>query len=688
MSASSAGWRAEDPEGGAVRAGDRPVHVFWPMLRESFRHVLLSPHRRADGDAISWTWRAPASPPAPSAADLDGLRARLQGGLADFGADMDRRGMDPASGLPGNLRPRVESMVRTLIDAGDAQLAARAVPTAGGWMIRSWGVGAPAPAVCDAQDEAASTAAETSPVAPAETPAGETAGRRTSFVRIGLVIAAALACVAAVFWWRTSEGNPTAPPAASLADGKVRAAQGEVPAAPHVEPARHVETKASEAVAGLKVAGTSAASGEGAAVAATQSSAAAANAEGAAGIAWRVSGGPQTRADDAEKPLAAPPSESGGDGARGEGVPAGGENEKPSGARTGSAASTSMTQGTDGVNDAPARRPVSSAVSASALPKLIADAAPARAATPGATPPAPAGEAAPFLFSSAQTGDAASAARRVPDVGSDDAENPRIKSAHPMEAPPTTQAAAREVRTQTRPAETAGESHARAVEMRIGEWRPVRLRDVVLPTWPERRDAGRALRDAREQARTATLRAEPSWFRQPRVTAGWDLRLASDAGGARPVWREAATGKPWGETNRNEDRVRVGWAGVLPANDVELRLADDDGHEFARLSVAARERRLRLSLSSAVIEAAPWFSLSGDEARGARWVSLTPQTWPDRAWLHGRTPDQAETICRAALPDGRRDGVLGLVERAGDWALACALTVETSVLRPSSQSTP
>lgn len=197
MSRGRASWQAEDMGGANAQVGGRSLHAFWPLLRTHFRWVLMEPHRRVSGDATSWLWNAPQTPPAPKSADLAGLRQRLGDAFVDFVGELERRDAVSSGVGAGELSAAVESTVHGLMRMPDGQLAAYAVLTDTGWMIRSWGFRVPAKATCTAEPED-----ETSAVTESDRGAtfASLRGRKSRRFLLWLIIIGALLLAAGAAW--------------------------------------------------------------------------------------------------------------------------------------------------------------------------------------------------------------------------------------------------------------------------------------------------------------------------------------------------------------------------------------------------------------------------------------------------------------------------------------------------------
>jgi hypothetical protein len=679
-------WSAEDAVGGALRVGDRPVQAFWPLLRGSFRRVLLAPHRRASGDTIIWSWSAPPVPAVPTSADLDGVRRRLGHALVDLAEELDRRDAQAGSReLPG----AVEEMVRGLMRAPDAQLAACAVSTEMGWMVRSWGVATPAPAQCSASVEDERPADEDRVVDSEEAlvVAPSRSGGRRRRLLAGAIIAG-LIFAAAAWWW----SSPHAPEAASLTqktrqpaanDERESAAYTDNTAIPFTKGERAASPTAANNISAGRAGGTDEKDSP------LLNSTASVHGNGA-GSLTPASSTPQSRTNGPERAIPVAGKDAGLGESSGQGAASGGaiDQSRPMPAPTRAAPSG---------DHPPAKNPDSSMAlpatdagipGESAMPAIADGERPTVDGAAGAA--APPSVTAPLLSSLEKESRGETDPARSPPPAERAAEEnavaPDVGTA--TDAVENRSAAADAMTAARAVAETIGT--ARVITLRIGEWRTLRVRDVVLSTWPGEQPAKQTLRAARDEAKTRIKAGEPVSFHQPRVRAGWWLRLAGKISTeADPVWKDAVSGNVWRDGGIDEGGVRVGWTGLMPDKDMDLRLVTRGGHVLAALIIDTQHRQAVLRVGDEVSEAAPWFELRPTEAEAApgrfRWQSLLPAAWPDRGWEHTRSSaGGTAVVCRGTAHRGAEtiNGLLGVVDQDAGWAMSCALRLETTPAAP------
>lgn len=704
MNETRVAWRAEDAAGTVVRVGDRPLHAFWPLLREHFRWVFLEPHRRASGDSILWMWNAPRSPPVPSVSVMSSLRQRMCNALADFEEAQDR---SDATATPGELHQIIESVGRALVRLPDEALAARVVFTDAGWMIRSWGVSVPAPALCEMVEEVE--------INPPESPAavvdieGEPAGMpaRSNRWRAGLgFVALALLLLALGAWglWRAaqpavSEGRPgmssRQQAVADSPDDDNAPRDGSGSGSGNGAPSAVILSgKDGSAITGqTQVADVSIArqrSSEGGDGDASFTIPLAAKDGGEAGVRFSISSGPQRRSDgpDAVKPV---PGRDGGFEETGSGgQPTGGtiDQARPSSATP--AAEPSEGPGPMSLSGDAAIKPQRLPAAANAMPVAVLD----------ADEPESTGEASkvgrplsdkpvrPDKHKMPESlGDAPTPTTPPPEkvgTGSKRAATAITEEELARTETLVTGAVAATRGVSDRRDDDSPGAPARVVTVRIGDWRKVRVRDVVLSTWPEEQSGAQVLRAARERAREQILSSDPVSFHEPRVRLGWWLRLSETTRQtARPVWRDTLTGAPLAATMIGVDGTALSWSGLMPASDIDARLVAKNGVELARLAVSVRHRRMELILSADVLEAAPWWVFTPADAERSgtrfRWQSLLPSGWPDHAWAQSSADGGSAVICHSGegLSAAPINGIIGLVEHDGGWALSCAVAMET-----------
>ncbi|CAM2858952.1 hypothetical protein RAHE111665_04475 [Rariglobus hedericola] len=745
----------------AARVGDRPVHAFWPMLRPSFRWVLLEPHRRASGDSISWAWRADRAPSSPSHADLCALRQRLGDALVDLAAELDRRAAD--SGASMELYPVIESTVRTLIRASEAQLSVYAVSTESGWMIRSWGFSIPAKAVCAAgaadEVEPQETAAATKEdVKYLEHPPKLRHRRRW----VALMVTCVVLIGGAAMLFLRSENNdtratikpPSARETASIVPDRDQVAEENGP----VATIRATAMKDQPPSVASRINPTASLKGLSRTFTGSVVS----------GAGFSSASAPLAQSESAFGELSADSAAPVGGSAPERAIPVAGRDDGRETATHGAPPPGAAT-------DVPRHRPDATLIAASnkhaqppsatlhgntdtrspiiPFPSALAGAAPFPAPTfqeviglqaKPATPPSPSPSlkkpkansqvspvvrnatpnagVAPDQPASDLTANSASALLPVEAQTSDDATNQlyatnseRSRPAK-LKSPVSNKGAPDQFSDETstpnmgvvnlanesfdEPAKTPVEPAALLLTrgqrindqapdgsfhetMRLGDWKVVRVRDVVLATWPAVQGSRRTLRAAREQAWAQMEAAVPASFREPRVRMGWSLRLSPSALIAGPpVWRDAASGQPLNDTVINNDVIRLGLGG--PSVEKDARLIGTDGREIARLIVSERNRIFDITTTTEVRSSAPWFSVAiepADKRSGSfAWKSLRPDTWSDRSWAHGREGRNLEVSCYPAVARLVYPirGALGVVDPTSGWALSCAITLQSA----------
>jgi hypothetical protein len=142
-------------EGGArtvAWVGDRSVHHYWTLLSAYFRDVLLPPHRRAEENGVSWSWREDEDPAPVTASELRTLRKTLTEEQQMFaeslaGGGLGRRGA--AAGLKGQMNVEqlgavMAGVVAGLVERSDDALRGYVCRTESGLRLHSWGADAPA----------------------------------------------------------------------------------------------------------------------------------------------------------------------------------------------------------------------------------------------------------------------------------------------------------------------------------------------------------------------------------------------------------------------------------------------------------------------------------------------------------------------------------------------------------------
>src|SRR5450432_2668790 len=140
----------ENPSGLSM-IGNRPIHHSWHLFPAQFLNVLLAPQRRPDGSGVSWTWRESVDDQPLSAAELAGLREKLEVGnraaAEHFGAVTDPTKSSVGRSPPDanqQVREALDGMVTKLIRKRDSALAGFVCRTETGLMLHSWGAPQPA----------------------------------------------------------------------------------------------------------------------------------------------------------------------------------------------------------------------------------------------------------------------------------------------------------------------------------------------------------------------------------------------------------------------------------------------------------------------------------------------------------------------------------------------------------------
>lgn len=144
--------RWEEGSRAVAWVGDRSVHHYWTLLSAYFRDVLLPPHRRAEENGVSWSWREDEDPAPVSASELRTLRKALAEEQQLFaeslaGGGLDRRGA--AAGLKGQMNVEqlgavMAGVVSGLVARSDDALRGYVCRTESGLRVHSWGADTPA----------------------------------------------------------------------------------------------------------------------------------------------------------------------------------------------------------------------------------------------------------------------------------------------------------------------------------------------------------------------------------------------------------------------------------------------------------------------------------------------------------------------------------------------------------------
>ncbi|MFT3782657.1 MAG: hypothetical protein QM790_11640 [Nibricoccus sp.] len=134
-----------------MKAGGRSIHQYWTLLSPHFRDVFLAPQRRSDDGGVSWTWREPGENAAPTAAELAGVRSRLERAKESFEENPvnpllseGRGGAASTQEVIDQVAARVKAMADGFCAKPDGALAEFVCRTETGVMIHSWGLAAPA----------------------------------------------------------------------------------------------------------------------------------------------------------------------------------------------------------------------------------------------------------------------------------------------------------------------------------------------------------------------------------------------------------------------------------------------------------------------------------------------------------------------------------------------------------------
>jgi hypothetical protein len=696
MSDEAVQWSADDPEAMARQIGGRPIQRMWPFLRGAFRPVFLEPRRRAGGGTVGWRWREPRHAPRPSAADLAVLRRRLGAALLDFADESERRQADAGGGNSRELHAGMEMLVGELMRADDARLAEYVVCTESGWMIRSWGFSEPAVQTADGDSEpknAETIAGPTNEIIaePAPAPAS-TSRRRRARRRAGWIIAGMMGALAAGGWFlRTTSAAPGAAPerreAATTQETKETFPQG--------SEARLTE-RSGEGGGGEQAADrrSALATATGSRMSPTLDASPMALAITGPGAGGAVKNGDK----------AGPPSRLAGEPESGIAVivpqQAAGEtllHKKP---RGGHAAAMSVQKngnepesavdadaGGGGASVAVDQKSTGGRTNATGrFDQIKADTSEVEALRVSSVESTPAPE--PREDEHTGTSPDETEEKDETGKGTRDVKNKPEKRDKPVDSsaqtaatdenPDVIQAVDRPVGARPLPsARTLAHTPARArsLTMTIGVSRVVRVRDVVLATWPAGGTGEEALRTARAHALAKAKAALPPAFENPRLRQGWELRTAASVDAAN--WRDVATGKSW--------PARVLEANGVPGDRVELvvtdgldaRLEAADGRELARVTAEEAGGVVHVTHGPEILEALPWFSIARMEkdARETKWTGRSlSAAWPDKTWRTSAGGDAVKVTCSLPPPTTVSTGArLALVHEQSGWALAVNL---------------
>jgi len=650
MNSTESRWQVGEAAGEATRVGGTHVHAFWPLLAPSFRWVLLPPHRRADGDRITWEWRGAHERRVPLPSDLEDLRLRLRDGLDLLEDDLKRAPALPERVSAEDLSDAMKEALHELRFGPDTTLAAHAVYTTHGWMLRSWGFPKPSPATSDAersQEDDAEPIVQAAP-SPAPSPFARTAGRARRLPTRRLIAGLLGAALALGLAYCGRHGAGLAPIRTQAAASP--AATSPLPAA---TPAKSEKGRA-EAAASPRSTHAAGSSGP--------------HAESIARVA--------TPAASVAAPAAPPPRHASESPSA---VPLAITGTPPTmpGAQVGQAgpSSTLPAKADQGLapplphRDSPAPAPQASGSGEDQLapPSKREGAGPPPPVASASESAATAAAATRFVQTEGNIGEPTTTstprpfavdARQTPDPASDAPPPRAVVSSFPIQSPrspaPTNSATApRASRTATSARETPG---AEAVtpaaaspaspprwppenpdELRVlfrgspMPWRLVLERDAPLPTRPSEGAAEEEMRAARIEA-WARARAllPPILRRREGGRVGWTFRFAADAGDdPKPVWRDARSGAALPErmvaTSRGS--TSIGWF-ESEAKDLDALLVDAAGRAWARVRRSAAENRTLLDAGREIVAARPWFALrvGEGEADGAEELRA-PAGW-------------------------------------------------------------
>jgi hypothetical protein len=673
VSAEPVRWNAEDPEGGAAQVGGHPVHVWWARLRGAFRAVLLEPHRRAGGGTVGWRWRAPDNAPSPSTADLAVLRRRLGGALLDFSDELER-----ADAGTGDLHAAMHDVVEDLVRSSDARFSAYVVPTENGWMIRSWGFAQPSAAMPENVDETTTFA----PVkgAPKNVVAAQPRSRRKRRLGWGAIIAGVIVLMLIAVWRlkdrRDEMESVTAERVADVAPAPAIAGKKKLKTTEPIQraPIRAVDSGLTrpDNVSGSPMSqrplstGTAGGGSFSADLVAAPVPAAFTGVMPVSAEAKGDRAGPESKLADEPEPgiaVALP------DGMAVE------SNPVPKKPRNGSSTKAQP-------RDAGAPEETTDAAKNESK---LAEAAnglssPAHAAPKRTPPPDGAGsevEARKQLSTEAllapDGGQRVSHPELLPadadaDIGNTVGTPSKIMPQIPK--PPETKTV---VLTNIVPQGDSEPSELSVTaKVTTGVWRVVRVRDVMLETWPTERPPNvAALKTARAQALVAARAEMPVSFQMPVVRQGWRLHLAPAAWlPTPPRWRDAVGGRFRME---REEVIESGWMAVEVRSGMDARLVAADGREFARVVASSDGRSASVHGAPEVLAVVPWVEveIAEGESKAGHWVwrSLSAG-WSGASWktVHN---EKTMSVCFPPGPGGKTGGILALVDDSSGWALAC-----------------
>jgi hypothetical protein len=138
---------------GITKVSGRSIHQYWTLLGPHFRDVLLAPQRRSDDGGVAWTWREAADKKPLTAAELAGVRKRLERAKESFEENPvsplmgEGRTGTSSQALIDQVAAKVKSMAEALTAKPDVVLANFVCRTETGVMVHSWGVASAAPVI-------------------------------------------------------------------------------------------------------------------------------------------------------------------------------------------------------------------------------------------------------------------------------------------------------------------------------------------------------------------------------------------------------------------------------------------------------------------------------------------------------------------------------------------------------------
>lgn len=142
--------RFGEDRSGLTKVGGRSIHQYWSLLSPHFRDVLLAPQRRSDDGGVAWTWREALDKKPLTAAELAGVRKRLERGNESFAENPvnpllgDDQSGTRSQALIDQVAAKVKVLAESLSAKSDTALADFVCRTETGIMVHSWGVAAAA----------------------------------------------------------------------------------------------------------------------------------------------------------------------------------------------------------------------------------------------------------------------------------------------------------------------------------------------------------------------------------------------------------------------------------------------------------------------------------------------------------------------------------------------------------------